>query len=159
MDGVDSKLLYWTAAQLNMTVIAGLVALGVYRIRRGEREAHRRCMLGASALVVVFLASYLFKLVFLGREHLESWSQWEVRVLQLHELCVMVLVVGGAVALVLGRGLGRTRLFTRDPADPPPAAAALRRHRLAGRASAVGAVLGWILAGVVLAGMYARSGH
>jgi uncharacterized membrane protein YozB (DUF420 family) len=155
---VDAKVLYWTAAQLNMSVIAGLVVLGIYRIRQGQREAHRRCMLAAASLVVLFLVSYVFKLAFLGREDLAAWSQWHVRLLQLHELCVIFMVVGGVIALVLGRKLGRTCLFTRDPADPPPAADHLRRHRLSGRVAAGGALLAWLLAGLVLAGMYARNG-
>ena len=123
MDGVatlDVKVLYWTAAQLNLSVIVGLVLLGVYRIRQGQREVHRRCMLVAASLVVLFLVSYPFKLFFLGREDLAIWSQWDVRLLQIHELCVLIMVVGGTSALVLGRARGRTRLFTQDPADPPP---------------------------------------
>ena len=154
----DVRLLFWTAAQLNLTVIAGLVVLGVYRIRRGQREAHRLCMLAATALVVLFLVSYLLKLVFIGREDLDTWAEWEVRVLQLHELCIVVMVVGGTVALALGRALGRTRLFSQNPADPPPAADTLRRHRLSGRGAAAGTLMAWMLAGLVLAGMYARSG-
>jgi uncharacterized membrane protein YozB (DUF420 family) len=158
VSAVDARLLFWTAAQLNMTVIAGLVALGIFRIRRGQGEAHRRCMLAATALVVLFLVSYVLKLAFIGREHLETWSPLDVRLLHLHEICVVVMVGGGVAALALGRRLRHTRVFTRNPADPPPDGDALRRHRLFGRGAAVGALLAWILAGFVLAGMYARIG-
>jgi uncharacterized membrane protein YozB (DUF420 family) len=159
VDAVDARLLYWTAAQLNLTAIVGLVVLGVQRIRQGQPEAHRRCMLSAASLVALFLVSYLFKLAFLGHEDLDSWSQGDVRLLQLHEVCVMLMVVSGSAALVLGRSLRHSRIFTRDPADASADAATLRRHRIAGRAAIAGALFGWALAGLVLLGMYGRSGH
>jgi uncharacterized membrane protein YozB (DUF420 family) len=45
-------------ACLNATS-AGLLILGYYHIRRGNRQAHRRCMLGALAVSVAFLTCYL----------------------------------------------------------------------------------------------------
>jgi uncharacterized membrane protein YozB (DUF420 family) len=38
---------------------ACLLALGYAHVRRGRREAHRRCMLGACGTSVAFLISYL----------------------------------------------------------------------------------------------------
>ncbi|MEM7052898.1 MAG: DUF420 domain-containing protein [Acidobacteriota bacterium] len=41
------------------TVVSGLLIAGRILIGRGKREAHRRCMLAAVGLSVVFLISYL----------------------------------------------------------------------------------------------------
>lgn len=41
------------------TTVAGLLLVGLWSIRRGRREAHRRAMLAAVALSALFLASYV----------------------------------------------------------------------------------------------------
>ncbi len=41
-------------------VSAVLLALGYYFVRRGRKEAHRNCMVGAVVTSTLFLASYLY---------------------------------------------------------------------------------------------------
>jgi len=155
---MDPKLIYWTGALLNMALVAGVAVQGVRQIRRGEVARHRRSMLTAIALVLAFIASYVLKLAWLGREHLETWSTASVRTLQLHELCIAAMLLGGGFALYRSFALRRTRLVTRHAEDPEPDPAIVRAHRLAGRIAVGGALLGWLTAAFVLVGMYGRSG-
>ena len=41
-------------------VSAALLVLGYYFVRRGRKEAHRNCMVGAVVTSTLFLASYLY---------------------------------------------------------------------------------------------------
>lgn len=154
---MDAKVAYWTAAFVNFTVLTAYALAGVRRIRRGEVARHRRAMLIAASLVAAFLVSYPVKLMVLGREDLSVWSATDVSVLRLHELCVSVMVVSGVMALWRGRRLSRTRAVL-DSQDAEVAPAELiARHRRIGRIAVGGAVLGWLTAGGVLAGMFARA--
>ncbi len=157
---MDPKLIYWTAAWLNMLVIMGLAWSGIRRIRRGQVAAHRRRMLGAASLVAAFLGSYLLKLFFLGREQLGLWDPLYVTVLRVHELCILVMVVAGgtALGLALRLRLAEARDGSRAPGDPARLPARLRLHRRAGRSAVAAVVAGLLTAGVVLYGMYARAG-
>jgi uncharacterized membrane protein YozB (DUF420 family) len=155
---MDAKVLYWSAALLNMVVIAALATYGVRCAKRGELARHARFMRAAALLVGLFLVSYVLKLAFLGRETLGVWSPTALWALRFHELCVLTMLLGGGTALALGRRLRTSRSFTRVPADPPAPAPLLRRHRLAGRTALVGAILGAASAALVLGGMYARAG-
>src|SRR5262245_58626325 len=65
---VDPKLVYWTAAWLNMALIVGLGVTGLLQISRRRFETHRRLMLTAAWLVAAFVLSYAVKLYALGRE-------------------------------------------------------------------------------------------
>jgi uncharacterized membrane protein YozB (DUF420 family) len=153
---MDPKVLYWTGALANMALITVLATRGVRQAKRGEIPAHRRSMLTCVALVVAFLVSYGLKLVFLGREDLESWGGLYVNTLRFHETCVLVMIVGGGIALHRARAMRGTRNRTRDAADPAAPAAVVRLHHRAGRAGIAGLVLAVLSASVVLAGMYAR---
>jgi uncharacterized membrane protein YozB (DUF420 family) len=155
---VDAGVLYWTGAFANMLVVAGLAVHGVRCARRRELQRHARAMRGAALLVGLFLLSYVAKVALLGREARDRWSPQALGTLRFHELCVFAMLIAGALALTLGTRLRRTRLFTADADDPPAAVALRRRHRLAGRVALAGALLGAASAGLVLAGMYARSG-
>lgn len=154
---LDPKLIYWTWAWINMVVIVAIAAAGVRRIRRGEILRHRRRMLTAAALVLLFLVSYVFKVILLGREPLETWSPGHVWVLRFHELCVAVMLVAGSTAVYLARRLG---LATDAPRQENPAAQqrGRRLHRRAGWTAVVAATLGIASAGYVLRGMYERLG-
>ncbi len=55
---IDVSFLPHLNATLNFTSFVCLTA-GYYFIRRGNRAAHRRCMLGAVTAASVFLVSYL----------------------------------------------------------------------------------------------------
>jgi uncharacterized membrane protein YozB (DUF420 family) len=150
--------MYWTGALLNMAVMAGFAVQGVRQIRRGEVARHRRSMLISIALVLAFIGSYALKVVFLGKEDLDTWSLPAVRTLQFHELCITALLLGGGFALFRGMGLRKTRLVTHHADDPEADPKRVRSHRRAGRIAVGGAVLGWLSAAFVLAGMYARAG-
>jgi len=155
---MDPRLAYWSFALVNMVCVVGFAAGGVRAVRRGETPRHRRCMLTAATLVVLFVVSYLVKLATLGREDLTTWGALSVGVLRVHELCVLTMVVGGVVALSRALRLRASRNFTRRPEDPPAPAASVRWHRGAGRTAVVAAALGLLLAACVLAGMYRRAG-
>jgi uncharacterized membrane protein len=153
---MDPKLLFWTAALLDLGALVGIALFGVRHARRGEIARHRRAMKIATLLVIVFLASYLLKVFVLGREDMSVWSRLDVWVLRIHELFVMQMLGGGAVAWFQSRKLVGTRLVTHDPADPIPDPRHVRIHRLAGRTAVIGAVLAFVMAIGILAGMFAR---
>lgn len=155
---MDPKTLYWTGAFLNMGVIVAFAAWGVAARRRGAMALHRRNMRVAVVLVLLFVGSYVLKLLLLGREDLDRWSSADLWTLRIHELCVLVMVVGGGVAAWRGRALASTRNQTGSPADPPAPAALASGHRLAGWSAVVAGMLGFLTAGLVLAGMYRRAG-
>jgi uncharacterized membrane protein YozB (DUF420 family) len=155
---MDPRLAYWTLALVNMFGVVGFAAAGVRAVRRGATARHRRCMLTAATLVVLFVISYLVKLATLGREDLASWGTLSIWVLRIHELCVFTMVAAGSIAVSRGLRLRASRNFTRRPGDPPAPAATVRWHRGAGRTAVVAAALGLLLAACVLAGMYRRAG-
>jgi uncharacterized membrane protein YozB (DUF420 family) len=155
---MDAKVIYWGAAVLNFVALTGFAIAGARQIRRGERARHRRSMRTAAGLVAAFLLSYVLKVMLLGREQMHLWSQTELWTLRFHELCVLAMLLGGGVALFLGRRLERTRLFTVSPADPAADASDVHRHRIAGRIAIGGAVLGVLSAALVWLGMLGRAG-
>jgi len=155
---MDPKLAFWTAATLNMALLWGVAVFGVRRIRAGATASHRRAMLVSAGLVVAFVVSYAFKLLFLGREDLSTWSSAAVWTLRFHELCVFTMLVSGGLALRRGMALARTRLLDPDDSAPQPQPADLRRHRTPGRVALIAAGLGLLSACAVLRGMYERAG-
>jgi uncharacterized membrane protein YozB (DUF420 family) len=154
---MDPKLLYWTAALINLGVLCVIALFGVRYARRGEIARHQRAMKISSALVVAFLVSYVFKLMWLGREDMSVWGTLDVWVLRIHEVFVLQMVVAGIVAWIKSRKLVGTRLVTHDPENPAPDPRHVRTHRIAGRTAIIGAILGFAMAVGVLAGMFARA--
>ncbi|MFP6654758.1 MAG: DUF420 domain-containing protein [Myxococcota bacterium] len=154
---MDPKLLFWTAAIVDLGTVCLFAMLGVRYARRGEMARHKQSMKIASLLVVAFLVSYLLKVQFLGREELSAWTSFDVWVLRIHELFVFQMLSGGTVAWIMGRKLLVTRLFTHDPKDPLPAPRTRRIHRIAGRTAVIGSVLAFVMALGVLAGMVQRA--
>lgn len=155
---MDPKALYWTAALANMVVLVAFALRGVRQVRAGRVDAHRRSMTIACSLVVAFLASYVAKLAFLGREQLSAWEPFYLHTLRFHETCVLVMVLGGLVALGRAAILRRTRRVTHDPADPAPSPSTLRWHHRAGWTAVAASILAVLSAAVVLVGMYGRVG-
>ncbi len=157
---LDPKVLYWTGAWINMLAIVVLALWGVRKVRRREIAAHRRRMLGAAALVVVFLISYALKLLFLGREQLDTWAPTYRGILRFHEACIAVMIVAGGSTLYLAY---RLRLAiapdgSQSSDDPSAIPNRLALHRRAGRTAVAAAALGLFSAAVVLLGMYRRAG-
>jgi uncharacterized membrane protein YozB (DUF420 family) len=154
---MDPKLLYWTAALINLGALCVIALFGVRYARRGEIARHQRAMKIASLMVLAFLASYVIKLMLLGREDMAVWDAIYVWVLRIHELFVLQMVVAGAVAWIQSRKLLHTRLVTHQAEDPLPDATTVRIHRIAGRVAVAGGILGFVMAVGVLIGMYVRA--
>ncbi|MGI9592618.1 MAG: DUF420 domain-containing protein, partial [Myxococcota bacterium] len=154
---MDPKLLFWTGALLNMGVIVGFSVWGVAARRRGAMALHRRNMLVGVGLVLLFVLSYLVKLLLLGREDRSSWSTGDVWTLWIHELCVLAMLIAGGIAAWRGRKLATTRNNTLSPEDPPAPAALASGHRLSGWTAVVAALLAFLTAALVLAGIYHRA--
>lgn len=155
---MDPKLAFWTAALINLGALVGIALFGLRFARRGEIARHRRAMKIASFMVLAFLGAYLLKVILLGREDQSTWTLLDVWVLRVHELFVVVMLIGGGVAWRQGLRLARTRLVTHEPEDALPDPATLRTHRLAGRSAVIGGVFAFLTAIGVLAGMFARLG-
>ena len=154
---MDPKLIYWTAALLDLGALCGFALLGVRYARRGEIARHQRAMKIASLLVAAFLISYVFKLMILGREDMSVWNAVDVWVLRVHESFVLVMLVAGSFAWIKSRKLVGTRLVTHEASDPMPDANDVRTHRIAGRTAVISALLGFLMAIGVLIGMYLRT--
>jgi uncharacterized membrane protein YozB (DUF420 family) len=154
---VDPRILYWSAALVNMGCAVALALRGVRARRRGDVPSHRRHMLAASALVGLFLASYPLKLWWLGPEDLSTWRRADVVVLRIHESCVLTMLVAGGIAGARARRLARTRNATRDPALPLAPPALVRGHRRAGWTAVTASLLGLLTALLVLASMLSRA--
>ena len=151
---MDPKLIYWTCVWINMLMVVLSALAGVRRIRAGDVPGHRRRMHLSVGLVVLFLISYVFKLFFLGREHLEEWAPRFVHVLRFHEACVAIMCIAGGTALTLA---WRQR-FASIPLGSDLIPAHLRRmHRAAGRTAVIAASFGIFSAGYVLLGMWQRA--
>ncbi|MGH0029115.1 MAG: DUF420 domain-containing protein [Myxococcota bacterium] len=153
---MDPKLAYWTGALLNLGVITLCVVLGVRAIRRGQVRRHRNLMLTSAALVGLFLASYAVKVMVLGKEDRSLWTSLDYAVLYVHELCIAAMLLAGGLAIFRAWRF-RSRLGPDGtlPAEPLPGGPS---HRRAGRVAVVGVVLGFVTAGGVLFGMFARAG-
>jgi len=152
---LEAKLAYWTVALLNLALAVAFVAMGVRRVRRGNVAGHRRAMISSSALVALFLVSYAFKVIFLGREDRTVWSDSALTVLYIHEACIAVMVVAGGVAVSRARRFGNLEILAAS--TPDSRTRGRRTHRIAGRVAAVASVLALLTAAGVLAGMYARA--
>jgi uncharacterized membrane protein YozB (DUF420 family) len=154
---MDPKLLYWTGALLNLTVIVGCSVIAVRRIRRHDVPGHRRMMLCASTLVGLFLLSYVFKRILLGAEDRGEWAWHDHALLYVHELCIAVMIVGGIRAALCAR---RFRARLGDGLTLPRelrSSAEVSSHRAAGRAAVIAGLLALLTAAGVLAGMYGRN--
>jgi len=154
---MDPKVLYWSAALANLGVVVLLAVGGVRAIRRAEVLRHRRLMLSSIALVLAFLVSYLFKVELLGKEDLAEWSSADIWVLRIHETCVTLMLVAGAIAGGRAFKMRSTRAVTRDAADPPAPDTTRRSHRRWGWTAVIAAILGFATATLVLAAMYTRT--
>ena len=154
---MDPKLAFWTFAWIDLGVVLTCATLGVRAMRRRRVQTHRRLMVVAASLVGVFLVSYVFKVIFLGRESLDRWSVADRAVLYTHELCVAAMLIGGGYAL--WRALRFRSSLPSGPLLPPDEnpAAGRAAHRRAGRIAVVGSALAFATATLVLIGMYARS--
>ncbi len=158
---MDAKLLYWTVALVILCLVVACASVGVRRIRRRDVRGHRRMMLSAAALVGLFIASYVVKVLLLGKEGLEVWDRTSLVALYVHESCILVMLIAGALAATRARSFRRVLDAFPFDADRAPRADALalarRRHRRAGWAAVISGALALVTATQVLRGMYARA--
>ncbi len=127
---------FWTFAIANMFAAFVAAAFGVRAVRRKDVDLHKKLMMTSAALVVLFVLAYAGKLVFIGRENLDVWTDGAVIVLRVHELFVFVFLASGVRAYLL------SRKFAADPVNR-------QRHRLAGRISVISFALALATAGFV----------
>ena len=71
-------------------------------------------------------------------------------------LPALAVLLAGSAGATLAFRMRKTRMVTRNPEDPPAAESIVRWHRRLGRTAVVSALLGFVSAGFVLAGMYSR---
>ena len=116
-------------------------------------------MIATVSLVGLFLVSYVFKLIYLGREDRSLWTRVDHSFLYFHETCIAVMLLAGG--FTLNRAWRFRGSLGANAPRPLPAGVAVQRaqHRFGGRVAAVAATLALLSAGVVLAGMYARAGY
>jgi len=153
----DPHLLFWTGALAVLAAVVASAASGVRAIRRGRLARHRRRMLTASALVAVFLAAYVAKVIVLGHEDRSEWSAADVLVLRIHEVGIAAMLGGGALAGLFAYRF-RHSVAGRDVLPAPERKLAARAsHRRAGWAALAGGILALATACLMLAGMYARA--
>lgn len=143
---MDPKLIFWTLALLNTTALVVCGFLGWREIRRGNIERHRRWMHAAMFLVLVFLVSYVFKVVLLGKEDRQLWSSTSITILRIHETLVLVMILAGGAARFVARRFG----------SPKDAKDARKRHRLLGKTAVISSLFALLTAAMVLVGMYMR---
>src|SRR5262249_29140693 len=132
-------------------------ARGVRAVRRGEVRTHRRMMLTATALVGLFLASYVAKVAWLGKEDRSAWTPIDHAILGTHELCIAAMLVAGSYALFRGwRFQAALRPNWVIPARPD-ALPGRNLHRRAGTIAKWSGALAFVTAIGVWAGMLLRA--
>jgi uncharacterized membrane protein YozB (DUF420 family) len=154
---VNAKLVFWTVALANLALIVACGARGVRAIRRSEVRTHRRMMLTATALVALFLASYVAKVAFLGKEDRSGWTALDHAVLGVHELCIAGMLIAGGYALY--RAWRFQKKLLPDWAIPSGTDALPGRvqHRRAGKIAGWSGALAFATAIGVWAGMVWRA--
>jgi len=152
---MDPKLLFWTAALVNMWAVVGVAVAGIARAYGGDEEGHRRRMLCAAGLVGLFVLAYAIKLIVLGREDLDVWQPWAVNLLRIHELFIFIMLVAGGRAGYLAWTFRKLEAIANFDAGR---CRELRgRHRHAGTIAFAGAFFGAVTASGMLIGMFLRS--
>jgi uncharacterized membrane protein YozB (DUF420 family) len=146
----DANLLFWAASLANLGLVVVCGVQGVKRIRHRDVRGHRRMMITASGLVFLFLFSYVLKVMFLGREDREVWTQAARTALYLHETAVLVMLVAGSVAVY--RALRFRHTLGDELSDPVEASRHGRLvHRRAGRTAVVASIAAFVTAAFWLA--------
>jgi uncharacterized membrane protein YozB (DUF420 family) len=139
----SSSLVYWSLAGLIFCCMAASGLRGWQLARRGQLAEHGRQMRLAIRLVGVFLATYVVKVLVLGREDLDTWPRAAVITLRVHESFVLLMLVAGAAAWRISRRL-----------EPGEAGNLAWLHRLCGRTALVAALAALLTASMVLFAMY-----
>lgn len=103
---MNANLLYWLFAYV-LTLSAFLIGLkGVGYIRRGDWQGHQKRMVAACNLILFFVASYVVKVLVLGREDKSDWGTYYLVVLYIHESFILLMLITGVAARLKARKMG-----------------------------------------------------
>lgn len=98
---MNNSLIFWTYAYFLMLAMLILAFVGIRRIRHGDYQGHLIAMVRACNLVFVFVASYVLKVMILGRENKEAWSLTQYVILYVHESFILMMLICGTRARIL----------------------------------------------------------
>ena len=101
----DPKLWFWYFALAWFLVSMASALAGWRAAVRGEIGRHRRWMQWVIYSVGIFVVAYVIKVALLGKEDLDPWSSAERTVLYVHESFILLMLLAGARARWLARGL------------------------------------------------------
>ena len=148
------NLAFWVYAYGLMTVAMILAFRAVTKIRKGDMRGHMRLMILANRLILFFVLSYLFKMIFLGREQKSDWSQFRLIVLYIHESLIGLMLISACYTRFLAHRF-RERMFETPVSEAD--SALRRRHKRAGKWTLLFAVCALFTASMVLYGMFTHS--
>jgi uncharacterized membrane protein YozB (DUF420 family) len=148
------NLIFWFYAY-GLTMLALLLAfLGISAVRKGNIKRHHQFLNFACNLIVFFVISYVFKMIFLGREDKSDWGMYYKTVLYIHEALIATMLITG----IRGRWLAFKFRDTLYQGEVTEAQAKMRRqHRLMGKWCVYSATFALITASVILYGMVQRA--
>ena len=128
---MNPNLYFWFYVY-GLTITALIIAFtGIARIRKGDEVGHSKRMNLAIYLILFFVASYLVKIIVLGREDKSGWEAWNFAVLYIHEFFIACMLISGTYTRYLAGKFKHTLMA-------PDALTGLdvqrrRKHRLAGK--------------------------
>lgn len=149
------NLIFWFYAYGLTFVALFLAYTGVAAVRKGDLARHRALLNMACSLIIFFVISYVFKMVFLGREDKSEWDVIYKIVLYIHEALIATMLVTGAWARWLAFKF-RDSLFAQQL--PTEHEAMRQKHRTLGLWCIYSATLALLTASVILYGMVQRGG-
>jgi len=153
---MNANLAFWVYAYALTTAAIVIGLRGAWLARKKELVRHRKHMNLACNLILFFVVSYLFKVLFLGREDKSDWSAFHFTVLIIHEGFIFLMLIAGGSARWLAFKFRDT--VPQPTAElPEPLQRMRRRHAWLGKATLALALLAVITASVVLQGMFARA--
>lgn len=147
------NLVFWFYAY-GLTMLALLMAYtGVGAAKRGELARHKALLNFACNLILFFVVSYVFKMLFLGREDKSTWTLSYKIVLYIHEALIATMLVTGARARWLAHKF-RDSVFAQQLPDEH--IGMRKQHRLMGKICIYAATFALLTASVILYGMVQR---
>lgn len=149
------KLLFWLYAFLLTCTIMVAATKGIASARRGAYDQHRIWMNRAGSLIVAFVLSYVLKVIFLGKEDLDTWANVYVVILRIHESFIGLMLICGGYARLLARKFQHT---INDHPLNDRWQRMRRRHAILGKISVAAAAAALLTASGLIIGMLQRAG-
>lgn len=149
---ISANLIFWLYAYALTLCALFLAFRAVKKVRRGDYAGHAKQMDYAITLILVFVASYVLKVIILGREPKTNWELPHFIVLYIHEAFIACMLVSGTIARVLAAKF-KASLFSNGT---PTALDKTRRkkHRLAGKICLLATSMAILTATFILHTMY-----